>query len=73
MDNGKTDLRVRNLTDEERLYVFSQSSQLAAQSGSIGYLRGDFGKDGNSFYTTWFDIGRRYKTDFFKAELDRAA
>ncbi len=63
-------MRVRPVTDEEKLYVYSQSSQIEAQIAHIGYLRGDFGNDGSCFYTTWFDRCRRYKTDDFKAEFD---
>ncbi len=53
----------------ERLYAYNQSSQLEAQTGCIGHLRGDFG-GGQEFYTSWFDHRGEYKTDEFKAEFD---
>ena len=43
----------RVLTEAERKYTFSQSQQLSMQTGLIGYLRADFGSNGNEFWTTW--------------------
>ena len=63
-------LRIRPLTFEERKYTYKQSSQLISQTGSIGYLRGDFGSGGKEFHSTWFDHRTDRKTDEFKAELD---
>lgn len=37
----------RVLTETERKYTFSQSQQLSMQTGLIGYLRADFGSNGN--------------------------
>lgn len=64
------DMKIRPLLAEERKYTYGQSSQLTAQIGSIGYLRGDFDRDDDSFYTTWFDVAASRKTDAFKAEFD---
>lgn len=63
-------MKIRSITKEEQLYVYSQSVQIEMQSGHIGYLRGDFGNDGKSFSTTWFDSGSHDKSDTFKTELD---
>lgn len=41
-----------------------------AAAGCIGHLRGDMGREGNSFYTTWFDHQEDLKTQAFKDELD---
>ena len=38
-------LNYKPLTPEERLYTYRQSQQLIMQTGAIGYLRGDFGKN----------------------------
>lgn len=57
-------------TLEENLYLFGQSTQISGQTGLIGYLRGDFDKSGNGFYTTWFDDRIYLKTDEFKSEFD---
>ena len=62
-------LEITGMTPEEQLYAYSQSTQIAGQTGCIGYLRGDFGS-GKEFYTSWFDHRSEYKTDVFKSELD---
>ena len=66
----RMELHIRALTEAERKYTYKQSTQLEGQTGSIGYLRGDFGKHGNEFYTTWFDIRPVWKSESFQSELD---
>ena len=44
---------------------------LEGQTGGIGRLRGDFGRNGREFFTTWEDGHGRYKTDAFRQEFDR--
>ena len=61
----------RPATGPERLYTYAQSHELTMKTGSIGYLRGDFGKSGDQFYTTWFDKITDRKTQPFKDELDQ--
>ena len=61
--------QITSITPEERLYAYSQSSQIEGQTGCIGYLRGDFGA-GQEFYTSWFDQRKEYKGDEFKEEFD---
>ena len=63
-------LNIRPLTEAERKYTYKQSTQLSGPTGSIGYLRGDFGKHGDEFYTTWFDIRPGLKSEAFQSELD---
>lgn len=63
------ELEIISMAPQERMYSYSQSSQLEGQTGCIGHLRGDFGA-GKEFYTSWFDHRREYKTDEFKAEFD---
>lgn len=63
-------LKIRPLTEEERKYTYAQSTQLDGQTGNIGYLRGDFGSNGNQFFTTWTDRWDKYKTDMFRESLD---
>lgn len=41
-----------------------------AAAGCIGHLRGDMGRDGEGFYTTWFDHREDLKAQAFKDELD---
>lgn len=62
-------MELRALTVPERKYTYAQSTQLEGQTGSIGYLRGDFGSSGNEFYSSWFDHREKLKTDEFKSEL----
>ena len=58
------------MTPAEHNYCYSWSSHLMAAAGCIGHLRGDMGREGNSFYTTWFDHQEDLKTQAFKDELD---
>ena len=47
-----TNFTLRPMTVSERKYSYVQSPQIQGQTGNIGYLRGDFGSNGNWFYTT---------------------
>lgn len=63
------ELQITSMTPAERLYAYSQSSQIEGQTGCIGHLRGDFGA-GQEFFTSWFEHCGAYKTDEFKSEFD---
>lgn len=63
-------MELRELTQPEQKYTYRQSHQLDAQTGCIGYLRGDFGSTGKEFYSSWFDNMAYLKTPEFQAELD---
>lgn len=69
-DNKKLPITFRVMTKSEHIYSFAQSHQLNMQCGFIGYLRGDFGKSGNEFWTTWFESNSSLKTSEFSTELD---
>ena len=58
------------LSEQERNYCYSQSSEIRSMTGNLGYLRADFGSNGNSFYTTWWDFREDLKTSEFKSEFD---
>ena len=60
------ELEIQTMQPGERLYAYRQSTQLEGQTGGIGRLRGDFGKDGRAFFTTWEDGHGRYKTGAFR-------
>jgi len=62
-------LNYKSLTPEERLYAYTLSSQLTAQTGAFGYLRGDFGRNGAEFWTQFFDEAEQRKGDGFRASL----
>lgn len=66
------ELEIKSMQPEERLYVYQQSSQLQGQTGSIGRLRGDFGKSGTEFYTTWEDHITRITDEQFNMILNVA-
>ena len=63
-------MEIRAMEQEEQKYTYRQSMQIQGQTGSIGYLRGDFGSRGNEFYTTWNDHRQSLKTEEFQAEFD---
>lgn len=65
------DMTIRPMTPQERLYSYSQSQQITMQTGTIGYLRGDFDSSGNEFHSTWFDEVESRKSDEFKAEFQK--
>ena len=64
------DFSIRTATPAERMYSYSQSSQIEGQTGCIGHLRADFGSDGNSFYSSWADHNASLKDQAFKDEFD---
>ena len=64
-------MELRELTQPEQKYTYRQSHQLDAQTGCIGYLRGDFDSTGKEFYSSWFDSMAYLKTPEFQAELDQ--
>lgn len=49
---------------------FYSSDDPAKTKGLIGYLRADFGKDGNEFWTTFWDKHPELKSQEFKNEFD---
>ncbi len=65
------EMKIRPMKEEERKYTYRQSQQLTMQTGSIGCLRTDFGRNGNEFYSTWSDHRIEMKTERFKKEFDQ--
>lgn len=64
------DLIFRPATAVERIYTYSQSQQIESQTGCIGHLRGDFGRTGDEFYSSWEDHRAQHKTQEFQSEFD---
>lgn len=62
---------LRPMTQPEKMYCYSQSSQIRYQTGNIGYLRADMDTDGNGFYSSWNGFNRDWKTQDFKDEFDQ--
>ena len=63
-------ITLRPMEEAEKMYCYTQSQQIMAQTGCIGYLRADMDTDGIGFYSEWDDHCRHLKTDEFRTELD---
>lgn len=50
---------------------FFRNDKAEQTKGLIGYLRGDFGKDGKAFWHTWFDENEKLKTEEFSEDLGK--
>jgi hypothetical protein len=55
---------------DELRFCFHLSGEGPERCGAIGYLRADFGRNGNEFHTTWFDSQPHLKTPDFKCKFD---
>lgn len=64
------EMTVRPMIVPERMYSYTQSTQIMGQTGCIGHLRADMDRDGNGFFSSWDDHRGYLKTDDFKAEFD---
>ena len=49
---------------------FFNNNNAEQTNGLIGYLRGDFGKNGNEFYTSWLDKNEKLNKEPFTTEFD---
>lgn len=56
--------------DEAALFYSSTLQEEDQAFGRLGYMRQDFGKEGNGFWNTWFDACSDLKTQSFKDEFD---
>ena len=63
-------MKIRALTREEWKYVYTESQQIAGQTGNIGHLRGYFDGEGDIFDSRWFGQRTDLKTEEFKREFD---
>ncbi len=64
------DIQIFEATNPEQLYTFTQSQQLASQTGCLGHFRADFGPDGDEFHSSWEDQRSDLKTDAFKEQFN---
>ena len=64
------DMTMRPMFPVERNYSYAQSQQISMQTGLIGYLRADFGSNGEGFFSTWNDFRESLKSEDFKLEFD---
>lgn len=65
-------MQIRPLTETERKYAYTQSRQIIGQTGYIGHLRGDLGRDGDLLFTSWEDRREELKTDELLEDLEDA-
>ena len=63
-------LEIRPMTRAEQKYSYTQSQQIAGQTGCIGHLRADMDTDGNGFFSSWDNHRGDLKTQEFKDEFD---
>lgn len=63
-------LELRPMTRSEQKYSYTQSQQIAGQTGCIGHLRADMDTDGNGFFSSWDNHRGDLKTQEFKDEFD---
>lgn len=64
------ELTIRPMTPQERMYSYSQSTQIEGQAGCIGHLRGDLDGDREAFLSSWTGHRDDLKTQDFKDEFD---
>lgn len=50
-------------------WLYSSDRQTDLERGCVGHLRGDFGRSGGEFWTSWFDHQPQLKTTPFHNEL----
>ena len=55
--------------DDEYNECYSGSSEQDLERGCVGHLRGDFGKSGGEFWTSWFDHQPELKSPAFHEEF----
>lgn len=63
-------LELRPMTRAEQKYSYTQSQQIAGQTGCIGHLRADMDTDGKGFFSSWDNHRGDLKTQEFKDEFD---
>ncbi len=59
-----------NATAPEEAALFYSNAEKDRELGCIGHLRGDFGRSGKEFWTTWWEHQSGLKTQEFKDEFD---
>ena len=64
------DYQFQKTAQDEYDLFFRMEGEAAERHGFVGYLRGDYGRSGQEFHTTWFDSQADLKTDTFRDEFD---
>ncbi len=63
-------LTMRTMKENEMRYCFMQNQQLNLYTGRIGYIHGDFGTDGKSVKTNWYEEIESRNTSEFQNTLN---
>lgn len=59
-----------NAAAPDESFLFYSNAERDKELGCIGHLRGDFGRSGKEFWTTWWEHQSGLKTQEFKDEFD---
>lgn len=59
------------ISPDRRHWAYSADETFDLQNGCVGHLRGDFGRSGDEFWTTFFDHRTELKSDDFRSELQK--
>ena len=62
-------MEIREMTEQERMYTYTQSKQIRMQTGNIGYLRADMDSSGRGFFSNWNSFRDDLRTEEFKHDL----
>ena len=54
---------------EKADWLYSSHEETDAERGCVGHLRGDFGRSGTEFWTSWFDHSPKLNNEEFRQEL----
>jgi len=65
-----TEPKFQKTTQDEYPLFFRMEGETAQRHGFIGYLRGDYGRSGREFHTSFFDCQPDLKTQAFRDEFD---
>lgn len=63
--------KINDFEQNETNLFFRMDGEAAERHGAIGYMRADFGRSGDEFWTTWFNSQSSLNTSPFKAEFDK--
>ena len=63
------ELTWRPIEPDKTDWLYSGSSEQDLERGCVGHLRGDFGKSGGEFWTSWFDHQPELKSTAFHDEF----
>ena len=62
-------MEIKKISKKEIPLTYGCSMARAYERGLIGYVRADFGKNGNEFFSSWWSYNDDLKTMYFKNDL----